>query len=425
MKSPSKCPPTTRGELAAIVGDAHAREALPADAVDGVEPDVVVEPGSADEVARVLALAGALGLRVAPCGGGTKRSWGNRLGGLELVLSTRRLARVLEHAWGDMTATVEAGCTIAALQGTLGLRGQRLALDPLWPEAATVGGVVATSDCGPLRVRYGPPRNVVLGVTAALANGTLARSGGKVVKNVAGYDLPKLMTGSFGTLAVITEVTFRVHPLPPATGDATYRTPGIDALGALLLRVADSTLAPARVQVRARGGTEPELDVCFEGPEVAVGAQLARLADLAGDARLAATPIGVWREIEALWTGPAHGLVAKVSLPPADIDAFVAKVDGAAASARLEWRFVGQADGAGLVRLEGPGVDTLSAALEQLRAYAVGRGGSLVVLDCPAALKARVDVWGPPGDALPLMRRVKERFDPRAILNPGRFVGGI
>src|SRR5512146_1832754 len=201
-------------QIERITGPEHVRAAGPEDAIDGVQPQKIVEPGTAEQVAEVLAVASGNGLAVAPRGGGSKLAWGNPPRSLDLVLSTRRMAHVVEHAWGDMTATVEAGCTVAEFQRVLAEHGQRLALDPLWPETATIGGMLATNDSGSLRVRFGSLRDLVIGVTLALADGTLATSGGKVVKNVAGYDLPKLATGSLGTLGVITRAIFRLYPVP-------------------------------------------------------------------------------------------------------------------------------------------------------------------------------------------------------------------
>src|ERR1019366_4286120 len=167
--------------------------------------------GSPDEIARVLKTASGAGLQVIPRGGATKMAWGNPPRGGDLIISTRRLSRIVEHAWGDMTATVEAGCTLQQLQQTLAEHGQRLALDPLWPGKATIGGILATNDSGALRIRFGSLRDLIIGITLVLADGTLAKSGGKVVKNVAGYDLPKLATGSLGTLGIITQAIFRLH----------------------------------------------------------------------------------------------------------------------------------------------------------------------------------------------------------------------
>ncbi len=190
--------------LRAIVTPKFVRQASVADAVAGVLPQIVAEPATEQELAKVLKLADEAGLAVIPRGGGTKVDWGNPPGRADLILSTLRLNRILEHAWADLTVTVEAGCTIGKLQGTLAKHGQRLALDALWPEHATVGGMLSTNDSGALRLRFGSLRDLIIGVTLALPDGTLASSGGKVVKNVAGYDLPKLATGALGTLGVIT-----------------------------------------------------------------------------------------------------------------------------------------------------------------------------------------------------------------------------
>ena len=302
--------------------------------------------------------------------------------------------------------TVEAGCTIAALQRELAERGQRLGLDPPWPALATVGGVVATNDSGPLRTRYGSVRNLLLGATVALADGTLARSGGRVVKNVAGYDLPKLVAGSLGTLGVLVEATFRLHPLPRETRDETFAFASPAEAQAFALAVADSTLTPSCVQLRASDeGTF--VDVRFEGAEGATASQAARLASLGGD-RVAADS-EVWAATERLRA--AGAFVVKVGVRPAAMGGLVERVAGLGGS----WSVVVQSDGVGFVRVEG--------GVEELRrtsgvAYAV-------VWGCPSGAKDGLDVWGPGQEALGLMRRVKERFDPRRTLNAGRYVGGI
>src|SRR5712692_8160229 len=203
-----------RYKFIALVGNEYVRAATAADAVAGVQPKLVVEPGTERELAEVLRLSNEAGLAVIPRGSGTKLGWGNPPSRADLILSTARLDEIIEHAWADLTFTVQAGCTIQRLQETLAQHGQRLALDPLWPEKTTVGGVLSTNDSGGLRLRFGALRDLIIGVTIALPDGTLASSGGKVVKNVAGYDLPKLVTGALGTLGVITRAVFRLHPLP-------------------------------------------------------------------------------------------------------------------------------------------------------------------------------------------------------------------
>jgi glycolate oxidase FAD binding subunit len=188
------------------------------------EDVITVSPANTQQASEILCYANENGLTVTPTGGNTKQAWGNPAK-TNIRLSLTRLNRVLEHPWQDLTCTVQSGCTWATLQQKLAKHGQFVALDPLWPERATVGGILATNDSGALRHRYGSLRDLVIGMTLVLADGTTARTGGKVVKNVAGYDLCKLLTGSFGTLAVITEATFRLHPLPQHTQTFTVSAP--------------------------------------------------------------------------------------------------------------------------------------------------------------------------------------------------------
>ena len=213
---------TFESDVRKVVPAAHVRAAGARDTIAGMQPTLVVEPGNQQALAKVLKLANAAGLAVIPRGGGTKLEWGNQSARADLILSTLRMNRVIEHAWADLTVSVEAGCTIAKLQETVAKHGQRLALDPLWLERATVGGVLSTNDSGALRLRFGSLRDLVIGATVALADGTVASSGGKVVKNVAGYDLPKLVTGAFGTLGVVTRAIFRLHPLPKETRTISF-----------------------------------------------------------------------------------------------------------------------------------------------------------------------------------------------------------
>lgn len=418
---------TQRAELAAIVGAEHVKPAQASDTIDGVQPHLVVAPGSADELAQVVRCANAAGLHVAPRGGGTKLDWGNPPRATDLVLSTQHMDQVLEHEWGDMTATAQAGCTVARLQQTLAEHGQRLALDPLWPANATIGGMLATNDSGALRLRFGTLRDLIIGITIALPDGTLARSGGKVVKNVAGYDLPKLMTGALGTLGVIVDATFRLHPLPVATQQVRLRFESALAANRLILDVLDSTLVPVSAALVAGSAAAPHVDLRFEGIPAAIEAQLAGLAALSAGKGGAAEPIDGddWQRYETLWHAPQTTLIAKISVLPAQLSSLAAALARLAGPLRLDWSLIAQAVGVGLLRLDAPNEQVLLTAVSLLREELGALSGSLVVLRCPAAIKPRIDVWGTSGDALALMRRVKERFDPEATLNPGRYVGGI
>ncbi len=428
----------TTDELRAIVGDEHVRAATPADAIDGVQPQFVIEPGNEQEVARVLKVADAAGLALAPRGGGTKLRWGNRPQRLDAVLSLARMDRVIEHAAADLTVTVEAGCTIAALQAALAKANQRLALDPLWPERATIGGVLATNDSGALRIRYGALRDLIIGITLALPDGTLARSGGKVVKNVAGYDLPKLATGSLGTLAVITQAIFRLHPLSRETRSFTVVAKNAAEANQAVLALLDSKLAYTGLQIRAARGQAPqgacvpggpafgplgwEVDVRFEGTAAGVEAQSAELARMLRSDRVVESAADVWSIRPQLFSDSA--LVAKVSTLPAEWASFCDRAAADIERVGADWRLVAQGGGLGNLQVTTDGGADLQPLIARLRSL-LEPGGSLVVLQCPLELKDKIDVWGPPGDGLSLMRRIKREFDPKSTLNPGRFIGGI
>ena len=226
--------------LAAITGPDHLL---------ALDSATHVAPANTEEVAAILRFAHENRLAVVPWGGGTKQGWGYPVAPA-LILETHRLNVIREHTWQDMTCTVEAGCTWASLQSALAQHGQCVALDPLWPERATVGGIVATNDSGALRLRYGSLRDLIIGMTIVLADGTVAHTGGKVVKNVAGYDLHKLMTGAFGTLGVVTSVNFRLHSIPQCTQSYTFSAPNAEPLGAWLLKLLHEQLSTLSIQLR-------------------------------------------------------------------------------------------------------------------------------------------------------------------------------
>jgi glycolate oxidase FAD binding subunit len=412
-------------ELGKLVGEEHMHASSAKDAVDGVLPPMVVEPGNAEEVAAALKIATTAGLAVIPRGGATKMDWGNPPQRGDLILSTRRLNRIVEHAWGDMTATVEAGCTFQQFQQTLSQHGQRLALDPLWPEQATIGGILATNDSGPLRVRFGSLRDLIIGVTIALPDGTLARSGGKVVKNVAGYDLPKLATGSLGTLGIISQAIFRLHPIPRENRTLSFFCPDHHTMNALALAIQDCNLVPTGVQARAACNFPPEIDLRFEGTSAGCAAQIEQTLGMASGVRRIESSAALWDTCSILWNGAESSVMCKFALLPADLGIFIDQIRKELEPRGLSWRLVAQGVGAGYLRLEVNDPETLPDVLEQMRAQLESRGGSLVILRCPLALKSKIDIWGSAGDALPLMKSIKAQFDPRATLNPGRFIGRI
>ena len=410
--------------IIALLGPEHVRPASPADAVSGVRPKLVVDPGTEKELAEVLRLSNEAGLAVIPRGGGTKLGWGNPPARADVILSTARLSAIIEHAWADLTVTVEAGCTIQRLQETLAQHGQRLALDPLWPKKTTIGGVLSTNDSGGLRLRFGALRDLVIGVTIALPDGTLASSGGKVVKNVAGYDLPKLVTGALGTLGVITRAVFRLHPLPRNTVSLSIPTSHVDETQRFVHAVQDSKLAHAALQSRFSGETQPISDILFEGTEVGLAAQETQLRNLSGLPSLSKTA-SVWTARQDLWgfSDPESTAIAKVTILPSNLARMIELFERTANASQLRWRALIYATGIGWLRLEGA-VEPLHRALGLLRRELEGQGGSLVLLHRPEKMP-EFDAWGSAGDSLPLQRAVKQRLDPKSTLNPGRFVGGI
>jgi len=400
-------------KLREIVGAANVRAASTAKAFGGAQPRIVVEPGSEKELASVLRLANEAGLAVIPRGGGTKLSWGNPPARADLLLSTARLDKIIEHVWADLTVTVEAGCTIQKLQDALSQHGQRLALDPLWPERATIGGVLSTNDSGALRLRFGSLRDLVIGMTIALPDGTLASSGGKVVKNVAGYDLPKLMTGALGTLGVITRAVFRLHPLPKITRTFSASAGNLEAAQQAFHAVQNSKLAHTAMQVRAADDAATETDVLFEGTAAGLAAQETHLKKLFEPVIIAEIPPNVWNARQELWSAPDSAAIVKFSVLPADIANGVETLRRVAAHHQIRWKAVVQATGLGWLRLDGS-ADHLHSALQELRAELERVGGSLIVLHRPAGI-GLLDAWGNAGDALPLMRAVKQQFDPRGL----------
>ena len=432
---------TLQNNFRAVLSADQIRPASPADSICGVQPQFLIEPATEQQLATALRLADESQLAVIPRGGGSKLGWGNAPSRADLLLSTARLSRIVEHAWGDLTVTVEAGCTIETLQQTLAEHGQRLAIDPLWPEKATVGGMLSSNDSGALRLRFGALRDLIIGVTIALADGTLASSGGKVVKNVAGYDLPKLVTGALGTLGVITRAVFRLHPLPRHSRSFTISVSNPREAQQIILAIQDSRLAHVALQSQFSAEASPVIDILFEGTEAGLDAQASQLRGFCKSAKSSLAQVhpeprtvtnakassspSPWNAREDLWSfsKPAENAIAKISVLPADLARTVELIRTVAQPSRDNWKLLLYATGLGWLRGEGP-AGNLHRALTTLRAELEKMGGSLAVLHRPANMQA-FDAWGSPGDSLPLLKAVKTRLDPWSTLNPGRFVGGI
>jgi glycolate dehydrogenase FAD-binding subunit len=411
--------------IEAIVGKEYVWPASQDDVVDGIQPAGVIAPGNAQQVAEVLRYVTDAGLAIVPRGGGTKLWLGNRPRKVDFILSTERLNRVIEHAWGDMTVTVEAGCTIDQVQQAVKEHGQRLAVDPLRPDSATIGGLLATAESGTLRIRYGAVRDLVLGVEVALPDGGLIKAGGKVVKNVAGYDLTRLITGSLGTLGVITRAVFRLHPIPVAT--ATYSAVLSSSAEAtkVVLAILDSHVIYTGLQVRAQSAGRFTIDVRLEGIPESLPDQFVKLSKAAPGCRFADASAEVWTARQQLFTDAGSSVICKCSVLPDQIGSLCDAVFRRAPAQEIQATLVTQATGVAELRLDGPEPQPLVDVVNALRGELDRLQGTFIVELCPLAIKEAVDVWGTPKDALSLMQEIKGKFDPASTLNPGRFVGAI
>jgi glycolate oxidase FAD binding subunit len=375
-------------------------------------------PTSFEDAASALAAAASGGQAVRILGAGSKASWGAVSTEPDVLLRTTELHSVVEHNAGDLTAVLQAGVPLARAQELFAQASQMLALDPPGGVAgstdATIGGVLATGDSGPLRHRYGAARDLVLGMTVALADGTIARSGGKVIKNVAGYDLAKLFCGSFGTLGLILSVAVRLHTLPVERATALGASSDPDVLAEAARRLGAAPLELEALDVAWRAGRGGIL-ARAGGAEAARRAQ--RIAALMRETSLERVEVsdddeGLWARQRAGQRSQAGALV-RVAAAPSALAQVLRSAEACAGTV------VGRAAlGLSYVEADPEAVATLR---ERLPAGSVS-----VVLDAPVHTRAAIDPWGTnEGPALALMRRIKERFDPAHACNPGLFVGSI
>jgi glycolate oxidase FAD binding subunit len=401
--------------------DVAAFSGKPADfPLDGLEPALVCSPSSQEEAAAVLAVADEHGAAVVPWGGGSQMPLGMPPARYDLALDLRRVDRVVEHEPADLTVTVEAGIRLSELQRRLGERGQWLPLDPPVEAGATIGGLLAANSSGPGRVAYGTARDLVIGMTVALASGEVVKSGGRVVKNVAGYDMAKLHIGALGSLGVILQVSFKVAPLPPAPRTLRVSSSSASSLLALAAEVSAAGLATNGL-VLSSGSDGWRLDLRFAGSEAAIDRSSRDLDALARRAGFGVedTSAAQWDEATAACRPDgASSVVAKLSFPPKHLSVLVQSLSGARPQAIAAFPSVGVA----WVRWPAP---PLAAEIVGLRKASQSLGGALVIEAAPSKLKRAVGVWGEPRGDFPLMRRLKQEFDPKSTLNPGRYLGGL
>jgi glycolate oxidase FAD binding subunit len=409
---------------------AAAQPATADDAILGVRPARVFHPATLEAAEEVLKQSAGERLRLAFVGGRTELELGAPPAALDALVSTRGLSRVVEYAPLDQIVTVEAGITLAALQAALGERRQMLALDPPWADRATVGGVVATNAFGPRRTRYGSVRDLIIGITLIRADGTAARGGGKVVKNVAGFDLPKLMVGSLGSLGLIASVTFRLHPTPESASTVLFPRAPADGLHRVVQALRKEQLEPGAAAALANEAGF-DLGVRFEGFEAGVRQQRDRLLALARPLELSAELLDdpgaerFWGRHASVREAPATFRAKLATLPT--------EVPRAAAEAWAPLRDVLRASravlyptlGLGFLAGEVQDAAALAERIARARSALAPRGGRLVVHAAPTDLRARTEVWGPTPPAAPLFARVKAALDPEQRLAPGRTAGGL
>jgi glycolate oxidase FAD binding subunit len=395
--------------------------ALPGDSILGVAPERVYWPETVADCAAVLAHEQG---RIGFIGGGTELGLGRPPAWLTAVVRTGRMARILDYAPADMVVVAEAGVTVAQLQAVAAAERQMLALDPPLAERATLGGLVATSGFGPRRARYGAIRDLIIGVALVRADGILARGGGKVVKNVAGFDLPKVMCGSLGTLGLVVETTFRLHPLPEMGATVLFGELSADQVVAVIAALRQRQLEPTSA-VALRGAASYDLGVRFEGFDRGVKQQVLRAVELGGELKVTGEALAddraFWQRHDRARTDGA--LRVKLTALPAQLPALESSVTGLLGALRdpsFAWyATLGIGFAGGEPRDAGAAIE-----LDATRAALIKHGGALVIEAAPADLRT-IDPWGPPPAAFALMAALKQRFDPERRLNPGRFVGGL
>lgn len=388
------------------------------------QPSCVIYPHSQAELAAVITTANSHQWRVLTWGSGSKINWGGLAENIDIIVSTEHINQLIEHAVGDLTVTVEAGMKFAQIQEILAKSGQTLALDPAAPELATIGGIVATADTGSLRQRYGGVRDQLLGITFIRADGEIAKAGGRVVKNVAGYDLMKLFTGAYGTLGIISQVTFRVYPIPESSGTVIL-TGKPEAISQAARTLHGSELTPTQADLLSNKlltnldlGTGIGLIARFQSISESVQEQSKRLLLIGEKLGLQGVIYSGNQEID-LWQQLPKQIYDHLTESTITCKIGVLPTAAVEILNYMEVGLIHISSGLGLVRLE------KEEQILPLRSLCQANSGFLSVLSAPVEFKKRFDVWGYNGNALAVMRGIKEQFDGNFILSPGRFVGGI
>ena len=434
--------------LKGIIGEPYLiqdPDRLKAYAVDGLAPKAVVIPGSVEEVSRLLAYANLEKLAVVPRGNGTKMAAGGIPGKIDLVLSMLRINRIVEHDIPNLSLSVEAGITLAEVQKRLADtgKGSFLPLDPPYSERATIGGIIAANSSGPRRYIYSSARDLLLGIKAVYPNGDVVAFGGKTVKNVSGYDMTKLMIGSWGALGVITEITTKLLPLPEASATLLGSFGDLAKAGSVTRKILHSLLLPSAMELMdgkaaSQLGEQAKYLVAFslEGVGEAVERQVAEIGDLAKREGAVDTKVlkgederTFWIRVRDFALASAASVILRSNVVISKLTETLENYEKMAQAAGVDCALIGHAGNGiltsyileyGAAKID-PVVDLIGKFTDE----AAKHEGNLVVEFSPRDLKERVSVWGRPRSDEVVMRRLKGTVDPGGVLNPGRFVGDV
>ena len=422
------------GKLVKVAdADAYWQQKITQVVVNSAASAYLVFPPTVETLAEIVKYAHQEKYRLIPCGNGSKLDWGGLSQDIQLLVSTQQCARIIEHAVGDLTVTVEAGIKLADLQAQLQQTKQFLPIDPAFAARATIGGILATADTGSWRSRYGGIRDLVLGISFIRGDGEIAKAGGRVVKNVAGYDLMKLFTGSYGTLGIITQVTLRTYPLPEASKTIAL-TGDYDAIARVIQTLRNSGLTPTAADLVSAAAIDKlgidkntALIIRFQTISQSINQQISQLESIAQQLSLQVSyyqdrdETDLWQTLTQTIRVPHSetAIIGKLGILPMAAVNLLQQLDNLTDNRSLVIIHAG--GGIGYLQLNNQ--DT--TVIDKARSICNDNSGFLTILTAPKSIKQQLDVWGYTGNALPMMRSIKQKFDPDNIFSPGRFVDGI
>ncbi|MDJ0636242.1 MAG: FAD-binding oxidoreductase [Xenococcaceae cyanobacterium MO_188.B29] len=405
---------------------------------DSPDSTYLVFPSTVDTLSEIVKVAQQAKWRIIPCGNGSKLDWGGLTKDIQLVVSTQKCDRIIEHAVGDLTVTVEAGVKLADLQGQLKQTNQFLPIDPVFPQQATIGGIIATADTGSWREGYGGIRDMVLGISFIRADGEIAQAGGRVVKNVAGYDLMKLFTGAYGTLGIITQVTLRTYPLPEAsqtvvlTGEAKEIAQATQTIRNSGLTPTAADLVSASAMDKLGMNQDTGLILRFQTIQKSIEQQTSQIKSIAQQLNLKVShyqdedETNLWQALlETIrLTSSETAIIGKIGIVPNAAVDLLQQL--AIITANQGLTMIHASSGIGYLQIEsGNNEPTFLTVIPKIRSFCQDNSGFLTILTAPKSIKQQLDIWGYTGNAVQMMQTIKQKFDPNHIFNPDRFVGGM